>query len=65
MRIRNDLFRIQIQLWIFRVPDPDTGQSSGSMRIRIRNTEKSDAYLLSFFKFFQNTLIEKLAKLYS
>ena len=34
--IRNDLFRIQ--LWIFRVPDPDPGKSSGSMRIRIHNT---------------------------
>ena len=28
--IRNDLFRIRIQLWIFRVPDPDPGKSSGS-----------------------------------
>ena len=37
--IRNYLFRIQIQLWIIRVPDP--GKRSGSMRIRIRihNTE--------------------------
>ena len=33
--IRNDLFRIRIQLWIFRVPDPDPDKSSGSMRIRI------------------------------
>ena len=32
--IRNDLFRIRIQLWIFRVPDP--GKSSGSMRIQIQ-----------------------------
>ena len=32
--IRNDLFRIRIQLWIFRVPDP--GKSFGSMRIRIQ-----------------------------
>ena len=32
------LFRIRIQLWIFRVPDldPDPGKSSGSMQIRIR-----------------------------
>ena len=28
LRIRNDLFRIQIQLWIFRVPDPcDSGSN--------------------------------------
>ena len=32
--IRNDLFRIRIQLGIF--PDPDPGKSSGSMRIRIQ-----------------------------
>ena len=32
--IRNDLFRIRIQLLIFRVPDPD--RSSGYMRIRIQ-----------------------------
>ena len=36
LRIRNDLFRIRIQLSIFRVPDPDPGKSSGSMRIRIQ-----------------------------
>ena len=34
--IRNDLFRIRIQLWIFRVPDLDPNKSSGSMRIRIQ-----------------------------
>ena len=34
--IRNDLFRIRIQLWIFQVPDPDPGISFGSMRIRIQ-----------------------------
>ena len=32
--IRNDLFRIRIQLWIFWNPDP--GKSSGTMRIRIQ-----------------------------
>ena len=38
VRIRNDLFRIRIQLWIFRVPDldPDPGKSYGSLRIRTR-----------------------------
>ena len=34
MRIRNDLFRIRIQLWIFWVPGP--GKSSGSTQIRTR-----------------------------
>ena len=28
LRIRNDLFRIRIQLWTFRVPDPDPNKSS-------------------------------------
>ena len=30
--IRNDLFRIRIQLWIFLVPDPDPGKSSAWIR---------------------------------
>ena len=38
LRIRNDFFRIRIQLWIFRVPDPDPGKSAGSGKNFVKKT---------------------------
>ena len=47
LRIRNDLFGIQIQLWIFRVPDPCDSGSNPYYLCIFGNYKKTRIYQLS------------------